>query len=346
MGIPGKRMRLGTKSCAECRRRKVRCIFAPGQDRCDQCQAHSSSCVAQEKQGPAEEASPSGTEDVVALRKRLDELETLMRGLPGDMMSQPSGSIHGGLTDGSTAASASPSLADSRSPPAITFHQNNNLYPSLINTDQINPALQNSPLMGLFNESSIFDPITYTATTPSPLTPTASSRLRQCLAQFAPFLPSPERVSKLFEGTQQYWLIWPPYFFGPGDTDRLAPGQVQLAEKTFHNALISGHPGQTAKAILFLALAIQQTSKSLIRSLIPPTIQQQELVDTYIETAQTLLQLDTEGAGGTLDGVESMNLLYKLSINAGRPQRAWPRGAENAARKPGPWHGAPSATWP
>lgn len=330
MGIPGKRMRLGTKSCAECRRRKVRCIFAPGQDRCDQCLAHSSPCVAQEKLPSGDDASPSsGTEDVVALKKRIDELETLMRGLPGDMLSHRSSSIHdSGLTDGSTAASASPSLADSRSPPAIgsIFQynsplQNHSSYPSLISTEQINPALQNSPLIGLFNESSIFDTVTYT--TSESLTPTASSRLRQCLTQFAPYLPRPERVSKLFEGTQQYWPIWPPYFYGPGDNDHLVPGQLQLAENTFHNALVSGNPGQTAKAILFLALTIQQTAKSLIKSLIPPSVQQQELVDTYIETAQTLLQLDTEVTGGTLEGVESMNLLYKLSINAGRPQRSW-----------------------
>ncbi len=334
MGAPGKRMRLGTKSCAECRRRKVRCIIPPGQDRCDACQAHGSSCVPQEKQLDGDASPVSGTDDVAALKKRLDELETLMRGLPGDMLNR-SVSVHdAGLTDGSTAASASPSLTDGRSPSSIgtTFQQQQQqqqdqqqspIYSSLVDTAHIVPAFQNSPLISLFNESSIFDPITHTHTVPGPLTPTASSRLRQCLAQFASYLPRPERVVKLFEGTQQYWSIWPPYFYGPGDADCLGPGQVPLAEKTFHNALVSGHPGQTAKAILFLSLCIQQTPKRLIQSLIPPSIQQQELVDTYIETAQTLLLLDTEAAGGTLDSVEGMNMLYKLCINSGRPQRAW-----------------------
>lgn len=328
MGTPGKRMRLGTKSCAECRRRKVRCIIPPGQDRCDACQAHGSSCVPQDKQQPGggDASPPSGADDVAALKKRLDELETLMRGLPGDMLSHRPVSVHeAGLTDGSTAASASPSLADGRSPPTMgaALQQHNQPYPSLVNTAQISPAFQNSPLISLFTESSVFDPITYTHAATAPLAPTASSRLRQCLAQFASYLPRPERVAKLFEGTQQYWPIWPPYFYGPGDADRLAPGQVPLAEQTFHSALVSGRPGQTAKAILFLALTIQQTPKRVLQSLIPPSLQQQALVDTYVETAQTLLVLDTEAAGGTLDGVEAMNMLYKLSINGGRPQRAW-----------------------
>lgn len=271
----------------------------------------------QEKQPDGDAPTLSGADDVAALKRRLDELETLMRGLPGDMLTSRSGSIpEAGLTDGSTAAS--PSLADGRSPLSIgaTYQQQQQQrqhspnYSSLIDAAQIAPAFQNSPLISLLNESSIFDPISYRHKVPAPLTPTASSRLHQCLAQFASCLSRPERVAKLFEGTQQYWSIWPAYFYGPGNADCLGPGQVPLAEKTFHNALVSGHPGQTVKAILFLSLCIQQTPKRLIQSLIPPSIQQQELVDTYIETSQTLLLLDSEAAGGTLDGVEGMNMHY------------------------------------
>ncbi|OAA74019.1 Zn(2)-C6 fungal-type DNA-binding domain protein [Cordyceps fumosorosea ARSEF 2679] len=314
MGVPGKRMRLGTKSCAECRRRKVRCIVRPGQDRCDACRAHGSSCVPQEKQPRDDDASPPtswGSDDVAALKKRLDELEALMRGLPGDMLSH---SVHGaepaaGLTDGSTAAAVSDSP-----PSAGAFQQQDSLtFPSLISTTQISPALQNSPLLGLFNASSIFDPVEFADDAPPPLTPSASSRLRRCLADFAPFLPRPERVAAFFAATQQHWPVWPPYFHGSGDADRLAPGQVPLAERTFHGALVSGRPGQTAKAVLFLALCIQQTPKHLLP--LPPSVRQRDLVDTYAETARELLQLDEDE--GTLDGVEAMNMLHKLSRRAG-----------------------------
>lgn len=325
-GAPGKRMRLGTKSCAECRRRKVRCIFPPGQDRCDACQAHGNSCVPQEKQQTG--AAAEDVDDVATLKRRLDELESLMRELPASAVPTRSRGIHGaseGLTDGSTLASSSPSVSTGRSPPATasTYLDDSGrpAFQSLINTSQINPTFQNSPLISLFNESSIFDTTTYT--TPAPIPPSSASRLRQCLAQFASFLPQPAKVVELFQGTEKYWLIWPPYYYGPGDTDRLAPGQVALAEMQFHSALVSGHAGQTAKAILFLALCIQQTPKHMIHATLPPSIRQQELVDFYMETAQTLLQLDTDAGGGSLDVVEAMNMLYKLCVNMGRPQRGW-----------------------
>lgn len=214
MGAPGKRMRLGTKSCAECRRRKVRCIFVPGQDRCDACLSHGSSCVPQEKQSPQDTIdSGAGTEDVVALKKRLDELETLMRGLPGDVISNPTRSFQateGALTDGSTVASTSPSRTDGRSPPpniTATLQQDRYSIASISSTRPINSTFQNSPLISLFNESSIFDPAAYTQPASTPITPSLSSRLRQCLAQFASYLPRPERVEKFFEGTERYWPI-------------------------------------------------------------------------------------------------------------------------------------------
>ncbi|KAK8141438.1 hypothetical protein G3M48_010526 [Beauveria asiatica] len=343
MGAPGKRMRLGTKSCAECRRRKVRCIFPQDQDRCDACRAHGSSCVPQEKQSSGDGTAASGVEDVAALKRRLDELEALMRGLPGDMVSRRSGSTHGaeggGLSHGSS--SISPSLSEGRSPASIGSMLQPPSYPlcpSLISTAQMSPALQNSPLINLFRATSIFDPIPCADadadTHPAPLlTPTASSRLRQCLTQFAPYLPRPDRVAELFTATQRYWGTWPPYFAdapsvsGQDDDCLLEPvQQMPVAETTFHSALVSGRPGPTAKAILFLALCVQQTPKRAARRLLlPASVTQQALVDTYIETARALLRLDAEEAsnGGTLDGVEALNMMYKLSINAGRPQRAW-----------------------
>ncbi|KAM0738552.1 hypothetical protein ACQRIT_006289 [Beauveria bassiana] len=355
MGVPGKRMRLGTKSCAECRRRKVRCIFPQDQERCDACRAHGSSCVPQEKQSSGDGTAASGAEDVAALKRRLDELEALMRGLPGDMVSRRSGSVHGaeggGLSHGGSSSSISPSLSyDDRSPASVgsmlqlpSYHP---LCPPLISTAQMSPALQNSPLINLFRATSIFDPIPCVDADIHPppplLTPTASSRLRQCLTQFAPYLPRPERVAELFTTTQRYWGTWPPYFAGDpsvsgqddddddDDGRLLEPVPVQrvpVAETTFHSALVSGRPGSTAKAILFLALCVQQTPKRAARRLLlPASVTQQALVDTYVETARALLRLDAEEAssnGGTIDGVEALNMMYKLCINAGRPQRAW-----------------------
>ncbi|ORY16368.1 hypothetical protein BCR34DRAFT_440947, partial [Clohesyomyces aquaticus] len=52
-------MRLGTRSCIECRRRKVRCIFQPGHDECQSCEAHDTPCRAQQPdRRPKEQKNP------------------------------------------------------------------------------------------------------------------------------------------------------------------------------------------------------------------------------------------------------------------------------------------------
>ncbi|KAH7073053.1 hypothetical protein FB567DRAFT_401680, partial [Paraphoma chrysanthemicola] len=48
-----KKMRKGTHSCFECRRRKIRCIFQPDNpDVCSECFARGSRCVDQEHANP------------------------------------------------------------------------------------------------------------------------------------------------------------------------------------------------------------------------------------------------------------------------------------------------------
>ena len=43
-----KRLRKGTHSCLECRRRKVRCIFEPNSQRCDNCMLRETACTKQD----------------------------------------------------------------------------------------------------------------------------------------------------------------------------------------------------------------------------------------------------------------------------------------------------------
>lgn len=48
-GPPRKKMRKGTKSCIECRRRKIKCTFEPGRTSiCNECFARGSTCIDQE----------------------------------------------------------------------------------------------------------------------------------------------------------------------------------------------------------------------------------------------------------------------------------------------------------
>lgn len=91
-------MRLGTKSCAECRRRKVRCVFPPNSSVCHGCELHQTPCRAQQPR-PRDSGRPGQAQiqellgavpqfpavsqaqlaaDNAALRRRVAELEGLI----------------------------------------------------------------------------------------------------------------------------------------------------------------------------------------------------------------------------------------------------------------------------
>ncbi|KAI9781855.1 MAG: hypothetical protein M1839_005647 [Geoglossum umbratile] len=69
-----RRMRKGTQSCTECRRRKIRCSFPPGNTTCSPCLARGSQCVDQRdgSHGIAEE-------ERITLRERVACLESLLQ---------------------------------------------------------------------------------------------------------------------------------------------------------------------------------------------------------------------------------------------------------------------------
>ncbi|RMJ15705.1 hypothetical protein BHE90_006281 [Fusarium euwallaceae] len=60
---PRKRMRKGTRSCTECRRRKIRCIFPPSSSVCSHCSVRGSPCIDQNE-------GPDATENVSPTRPR------------------------------------------------------------------------------------------------------------------------------------------------------------------------------------------------------------------------------------------------------------------------------------
>ncbi|UKZ61768.1 uncharacterized protein TrAtP1_003027 [Trichoderma atroviride] len=144
---PARRMRLGTKSCAECRRRKVRCVFPPNSSVCHGCSLHQTPCQAQQPrpkdggrpghaQAPGLLQSQSVSQlaaDNALLRRRVAELEDLISGLcdalePNDEASSASASGAASSTSASTiASSTNPADINTRAIQVITNLKNHGL---------------------------------------------------------------------------------------------------------------------------------------------------------------------------------------------------------------------------
>ncbi|KAJ5330291.1 Fungal specific transcription factor [Penicillium atrosanguineum] len=324
---PSKRMRLGTKSCMECRRRKVRCIFRTDENACEACLAHEADCIAQQAGG-----GEVPSDEVDALKQRLQDLEAIVRKLsPNETTSARSDFARddasvvrerdacGGLAPTETLAhsqATTPSTVGGR--PLSAAKRGG------VELSSKEPAIENSPLMILFKCASLLDrenrPV---STTPPPLCISAAFGVLQHRDRFVSLLPSTQDLDHILEATEKYWPIWPPYYYGePRASDVLGPGKRQLARQLmFTVATSSMEPGLIARSALWLALCVQQTSRSVL-SILSISYPQQDLVNSYMRIAKSLLELDGE-CGGTIDGIESMNMLYKLYINMGRPQNAW-----------------------
>ncbi|KAJ5670446.1 Fungal specific transcription factor [Penicillium maclennaniae] len=277
---PSKRMRLGTKSCTECRRRKVRCIFRTDEGACEACLAHEvDSLTGSRGYCPQVSSECNG----VAPFDFVGDAASVVRERDayGDQSSTTT-LVHLQATTLSTVGGM-PVSAAKRGGVELSSKE---------------PPVENSPLMLLFKGASLLDREKGTESSTPPLSVSTSSGLLQHRDCLVSLLPSTQDLDHILGATEKYWPIWPPYYYGePGAIDALRPGKRQLARQLIRRL-------RRVLSIVNLAYA------------------QHDLVDTYIRLAKSLLELDAE-RGGTIDGIESMNMLYKLYINMGRPRNAW-----------------------
>src|SRR6201995_2076224 len=79
-GPPRKKMRKGTKSCLECRRRKIKGNFEPGRPAvCNECYARGSTCIDQEHGDIQTYTQSASEQSSYSLRERVSQLEDLVK---------------------------------------------------------------------------------------------------------------------------------------------------------------------------------------------------------------------------------------------------------------------------
>lgn len=272
------------------------------------------------------------SDEVDALKRRLRDLEAIICKLPPNATASPRSDFTGDdasvVRERDIRGDLSSTTTLAHSPATTSSNVGGRPVPEAkrggVELSSKDPAVDDSPLMLLFKGASLLDRENApSSTAPPPLPVLATSDVRQHRDRLVSLLPSAQVLDAILEDTEKYWPIWPPYYYGePGATDVLRPGKRQLARQLlFTVAASSVQPGLIARSALWVALCMQQASRSVL-STVSLAYPQYDLVDAYMRIAKSLLELDGE-RGGTIDGIESMNMLYKLCINMGRPQLAW-----------------------
>ncbi|OAL28500.1 hypothetical protein AYO20_09448 [Fonsecaea nubica] len=309
-GPPRKKMRKGTKSCLECRRRKIKCTFEPGRPAvCNECYARGSTCIDQEHGDIHTYTQATSEQSSYSLRERVSQLEDLVKQVLHRLPEK----------DGGAQGDASGSDSDKSQLDAQAAEVLKSLKSSL---RQENPSTEESILLpgGLRDDApalSLFDNAVLERKESQPVVSRAQyNKTKMLLTALNKLLPAPSDLEVILEQSHEWWAIWRRMF--PEITD----SRCETIKESVSHSLRSQKPAELAKIMLCIAISIHQLPEHFDWSRLQIKEEPTDLMERYIATVDKLITSDDEIAA-TLDGIECMMLEAKYHINMGRPRRAW-----------------------
>lgn len=310
-GPPRKKMRKGTRSCLECRRRKIKCNFEPGRPAiCNECYARGSTCIDQEHGDTQTHAQTTIEQSNYSLRERVSQLEGLVKQVLNRLPEKPGES---------TSTNSDSDQIDKNQVDAQAAEVLKSLKSSL---RQVDVNAQESVLLpgGIRDNApalTLFDNAVLTRQDSQPVVSREQyNKTKALLAALGKLLPSPHDLEIILESSREWWTIWRKMF--PEITD----SRCETIKESVSHSLRSQKPAELAKIMLCIAIGIHQLPMTFDWSKLHINEEPGELMERYIATVSKLITSDDEIAA-TIDGLECMMLEAKYQINMGRPRRAW-----------------------
>ena len=299
-------MRKGTKSCLECRRRKIKCTFEAGRTAiCNECYARGSTFIDQEHGDINAYAQQAAEQSSYSLRERVTQLEGLVKQVlhrfpdghnPGD-----SPSVDRTQVD-AQAAEVLKSLKTGAAPTSPTIEESIYLPGGL---------RDEAPALTLFDNAVISRKDSAPAVSRSQY-----NKSKTVIAALNQLLPSPHDLEIILESSHEWWTIWRKMF--PQITDR----RCETMKQSVSHSLRSEKPAEIAKIMLCIAISIHQMPHGFDWSRLQLKESRSQLIEKYVSTVNRLIVSDDEIAA-TVEGIECMALEAKYQVNMGRPRRAW-----------------------
>ena len=320
-------MRLGTKSCAECRRRKVRCIYLPNNPICKECTLHEVFCIPQTKTArQSRHLTESSLDGENGMRQRLEELEGIVRNLCQAINTNTDSSSPGQLE---ISADALKHLRQATTPEPKSDASSHGAYSmdkSELDTSndpsESMESFEDAPLLNLFKATMFIEGNEGHADT-SQEGPNARHLVEACIESLNALLPSFEDLTLVLQATEKYWSLWRafPAEILPSSGNPQSNGVANVRNFIF-DSMKSSNPIVVAKAALCLALCVQQLPSHSAKHHTNLPSFQAALLESYLVGAETLLSVN-DGSAGSIDSLECLILQTKLYINMGKPRNAW-----------------------
>lgn len=296
-----KKMRKGTHSCFECRRRKIRCIFSPDNPSiCTECFARGSRCVDQEH----------ADSDVIVdhrknLRERVAQLESLVNSL---ITEKPDTKATEVLQLRSIPrVSQTPQSEDS--PSSLDVVVENTHAPVMMMFDNAVLARPKGPVVGT-------SPTTGLATSPE-CTATPKSAYHDSANLGGSDGPGSQSTSKAYQTRQALLSILPPYnellhALKSNDqwwamTSQKCPGTRigESSEQFAKRVLARGTPCELGSLVICYGSCTED-----------------DVIDRCLDLVDRWIVSDDEYMG-TLEGLECSILQAKVYADVGQARRAW-----------------------
>ncbi|KAL2071562.1 hypothetical protein VTL71DRAFT_12797 [Oculimacula yallundae] len=291
---PRKRVRKGTRSCWECKRRKVRCqLSSEDVPVCAGCLSRGTTCLSQEY---PEERDLSSNGNQVG--ERLGRMEALLETLVAKIAAyEEEDEAQKMMTPESMGNDVLTPFTSSGSDPSS-------------NTPVI--AILNSPVLGRRDHSSSQTPASQSVSTKA-CRPPKNERVRQILVDLLP----PQNETNLIVGSSSSWqLTQSLQYRALSNNDPVDTATSNLAE------LSKQHPTKIARTLMFIAMCLQQLDPQFDKSRLHLLPTPQARMEKIIHTVQGLVTSDDELVS-TLNGLETLVSLGAFHINAGNPRRGW-----------------------
>ncbi|KAL8823439.1 MAG: hypothetical protein Q9191_005856 [Dirinaria sp. TL-2023a] len=312
---PAKRMRKGTHSCTECRRRKKSCIVLPGHDKCTECTGRSVQCISQEpvpvEKRPRVESKQGLQERIVRLESTVQAIIDRLEG--GDNIAEDSGATLQRLRSDlqpPTPASNGPS-PDTQLDSAPVFSLFNN---TILNRKDHNEATEAGNGSSPASPAGIGDD-----------TPKIANIRRKLLSLF----PPPE-IEDMLVQKSRWWNTWHdmfPHIFG-------ASHGTEAFRQSVSSSKTSKSIQKVARALLCVSLALQEMpglneqfndqnkDSRLPESRLPTSSAARNRTEECLAVVDELI-LSNDELAGTIDGIECLLLQAKHDSNNGRIRRTW-----------------------
>ncbi|KAJ4184450.1 hypothetical protein NW767_013208 [Fusarium falciforme] len=304
MGEPStkrRKVRKGTRSCWECRRRKIKCQFNSDEDAiCVGCLQRETTCISQEY--VQEPAAP--TQDK-RLAQRLGRLEMLMEKLVDNSVPEPSPARRVHI----------PSPSDSDEPSTFRrfTQQAADVFDSSVvdNAQHMTSSLNHSdaPLTSLPDSTPIVPPIRF---------PSRLAKANHISPQLHALFPPQRTLYAISQQSPGARFVLAAFYSQKDQID----GKPEPLSSLAQIPDVTSHPAILAKRLLQLAVCLQQMPAFFDGSTLGLKKSMAETMEEWVSVTSRLVTSDDDFVG-CLEGLECLIIQSFYQSDAGQLRKAW-----------------------